>query len=147
MVLIIKPGSTPKFEFVFGFNECLRAIISLLIFGFICGLLLHDFWIYDANDFKSPLTPWVKNVTAKTTKFIPKSWEKSVKRKSNFNSIRVIKIHPLINIFYILIYMAQTFLKILNPHSERLLVSSATLFCKKWDISTFSMLVLNILII
>ena len=57
MVLIIKTGSTLMFEFVFGFNECLWAIISLLIFGFIYGLLLHDFWIYDTNDFKSPLTP------------------------------------------------------------------------------------------
>ena len=60
IVLIVRPSSTLKFQFVFGFNECLREIFSLLILkisGFIFGLWLHiyDFWFYDTNDFKSPL--------------------------------------------------------------------------------------------
>ena len=50
-------------------------------------------------------------LSGKTTKYILKYWERSVKRKSNFSFIRVIKIHLLINVFCI--YMVKTFLKIL----------------------------------
>ena len=35
--------------------------------------------------------PWIKKLSAKNTKSISKCWERSVKRKSNVNSIRVIK--------------------------------------------------------
>ena len=43
-------------------------------------------------NFNSPLTrPWIKQLNAKTTKFIPKYWQRSVKTKSNLNFIRVTK--------------------------------------------------------
>ena len=160
--------------------------------------------------------PWIKKLSAKNTKSISKCWERSVKRKSNVNSIRVIKnssfrsSHPemflgkgalkicskftgeqpcrsaisvkllcnfieivlrhgcspgnLLHVFrapflnntseWLLlifwstfsIYAVQTFLKILCwgflvPRSESLVVSSATLLCKTWNISALSMLV------
>ena len=44
------------------------------------------------------LGPWIKSLSANTTKYIPKCWEKSVKRKSNFSFIRVIKKLSLTNI-------------------------------------------------
>ena len=61
MVLIIRPGSTLNFHFVFGFNECLWAIFPLLnfenfsiyIWVMVVWLLsLGCRWLY----FKSPLT-------------------------------------------------------------------------------------------
>ena len=63
--------------------------MSSLIFA----LRFYDFWFYDMDDFTSPLTPcpWIKNFRAKTTKSIPKCWERSVKRKSNLNFIKVKK--------------------------------------------------------
>ena len=68
-----------KFLFVSGFNECLWAIFSLLSF--------ENFWFY-----VWVVVVWVsKNLSAKTTKSIPNYWERSVKRKSNLNFIRVIK--------------------------------------------------------
>ena len=60
----------------------------------VLGLWLYDFWFYHTNDFKSPLTPswrWIKKLSAKTTKYIPKCWERSVTRKSNLNFTRVTK--------------------------------------------------------
>ena len=60
MVFIMRPNSTLKFCIIFGFSECLWAIFSLLNFenfGFIFGLSLYDFWFYETNDFKPPLTP------------------------------------------------------------------------------------------
>ena len=38
MVLIVRPSSTLKFQFVFGFNECLWQIFSLINF--------ENFWFY-----------------------------------------------------------------------------------------------------
>ena len=49
--------------------------------------------------------PWIKNLSAKTTKYILKCWERSVKRKPNLSFIRVIKIYLLINVFYM--YMVR----------------------------------------
>ena len=46
-----------------------------------------------------------KDLSAKTTKYILKCWERSVKRKLNLNFIRVIKIYLLINVFYM--YMVR----------------------------------------
>ena len=51
---IIRPGSTLKFQFAFGFNECLWAIFSLLSFkNFWINIwvLFDDFCFYDADDF------------------------------------------------------------------------------------------------
>ena len=85
-------------------------------------------------------------MSAKTTKYILKCWERSVKKKSN-TSFRVSKIHLLINIFLCMVKISiKTFLKILwwqflVPHSEHLLVSSATLLCKTQNILNLSMLV------
>ena len=46
-----------------------------------------------------------KDLSTKTTKYILKCWERSVKRKLNLNFIRVIKIYLLINVFYM--YMVR----------------------------------------
>ena len=90
------PSSTLKFQFVFGFSGCLWVIFSLLNF--------ENFWFYIVvvvvwvliirhNCSMPPLTPcrWIKNLSAKTTKYITKCWERSVKSKSNLNLIRVMK--------------------------------------------------------
>ena len=96
------------------------------------------------NDFLFPIAI-NKNIECKTTTYIPKCWERSVEKKYNINFIIAIKIYFLINIFsYILIYMVQTFLKILwrwilVPRSERH-VSSA-LLSKTWNISSLSIIV------
>ena len=84
---------------------------------------------------------WKKYLSAKTTKYILKCWERSVKRKPNI-SFRVIKNSSFDQRFL----MVKTFLKILwwrflVPHSEHLLVSSATLSCMTQNILTLSMLV------
>ena len=69
-------------------------------------------------------------------------------KKSNLSFIRVIKkfIIWFWSTFCILIYMVQTFLKILwwgfhVARSERLLVSIGTLLCEIWNILFLSMLV------
>ena len=66
-------------------------------------------------------------MSAKTTKYILKCWERSAKRKSNLSFIRVTKIDLLINVFYM--SMVKTFLKIiwrrfLVSHSEHLVSRS-----------------------
>ena len=97
MLLIIWSNSTLKFLFLFGFNECLWAIFSLLSF--------ENFWFYICVvvvpmtfNFMTQMTlrhllhpyPWIKISSAKTTKSILKCWERSVKRMSNLKFIRVI---------------------------------------------------------
>ena len=93
MVLIIRPSSTLKSQFVFGFNECSILVISSL-------LRFENFWCY-INLGCGCMTDYMKQMTlshllpisikkteiAKTTK----CRERSVKRKSNLNFIRVIK--------------------------------------------------------
>ena len=119
-----------------------------------CSLNLENFWFYIwvvvvwllISQHKwlyvtSYPCPWIKNLSAKTTKYILKCWERSVKRKSNI-SFRVIKNSSFDQRFL----MVKTFLKILwwrflVPHSEHLLVSSATLSCMTQNILTLSMLV------
>ena len=88
--------------------------------------------------------PWIKNLSAKTSKYILQCWGRSVKRKCISVSSESQKIHLLINIFYI--YMVKTFLKIpwrrfFVPRSDYLLVSSAALPCKTQNVLIFSMLV------
>ena len=88
--------------------------------------------------------PMNKNLSAKTTKYILKCRERSVKRSLISDLSELKNSHLLINILYM--YMVKTFLKILwlqflVPHSEHLLVSSATLLCKTQNILTSSLLV------
>ena len=96
IVLRIWPSSTLKFLFLFGFNECLLAILSLLSLWFYIWVavvwpsIFQHRWLYII----SHSCPWIKNVSAKTTKSVPKCWERSVKGKSNLNFIRVQKNSP-----------------------------------------------------
>ena len=85
--------------------------------------------------------PWIKSFSAKTTRYVAKSWGRSVKRKSNLNFVWVIK-----NLWKFCIYLVPIFLKVLCwrfivPHSQLLLVNCKTLSCKTRNILTLSMLV------
>ena len=90
-----------------------------------CGCMSFDFTIQMTSSHR---------FSAKPTKYIPKCWGRSLKRKSNLNFIKVIK--KFWSKFSI--YMVQTFpktmwWKLLAPSSGRLLIGRATL-------STFSRL-------
>ena len=86
-----------------------KFLVLYLSYG--CMTLIN----HNANDFMSPLTygddlkAWVQRLY---TKYILKSWERSVKRNSNLSFIRVIKIHLLVNVSYVCEYMVKTFLKL-----------------------------------
>ena len=85
---------------------------------------------------------WKKYLSAKTTKYILKCWERSVKRRSN-TSFRVIKNSSFDQRFLMVKTSIKTFLKtlwwrFLVPRSEHLLVSSATLSCKTQNILTIN---------
>ena len=103
--------------------------------------------IHVTNDFKSllPSCRWIKYLSPKTTKYIIKFWEISVKRTSNFNYISVIKNscfdqhflgmygsnHSTNSLVTIFVSMLRT-----SPH-----IYSATSYiskysCKTWNIST-----------
>ena len=61
IVLIVRPSSTLKFQFVFGFNECLRDLFLIKFWKFLvlyldCGCIFM-IWFYGTNDFKPPLKP------------------------------------------------------------------------------------------
>ena len=91
-----------------------------------------------------PICPWIKYLSAKTTKYILKCWERSVKSLYQFQN-RVIKNSSFDQRFMVKTSI-KTFLKILwwrflVPRSEYLLVSNATLSCKTQNILTLSMLV------
>ena len=113
------------------------------IYGFIFGLWLYVFWFYDTNDFKSPrILPMPMNKNLQICS--KKCWERSVKRNSNRNFIRVIK-NSSFDQHFLCICMVKTFLKIiwwrfLVPCSELLLVNCVYLSCKIRNISTLSML-------
>ena len=91
MVIVLWPSNTLKFLFVFGFNWCLWEIFSLNLENFwfyiwvsvVWLLILQHRWFYVT----SYPCPWIKNLSAKTTKYIPKCWKRSVKRKSNLSFI------------------------------------------------------------
>ena len=93
MMLVIWTSSTLKFLFVFGFSWCLWAIFSLSLERFLFYiwvavlwlLISHFFWLY----FTSYLCSWIDKLSAKTTKYIPNYWERSVKRNSNLSSIEL----------------------------------------------------------
>ena len=136
MALITRQSSTFKLQFVFGFNECLWGIFSLLSLGnFWFYLRVAVLWLLilqgNCDSTSSPQCPWIKSLGATTTKYIPKCWERSnLKSESE-------KINLLMKIFYILLYipMVQTFLKLiwwqfLVPYSERRLISNTTLLGK-----------------
>ena len=64
MPLIIRPISTLKFQFIFGFSECLWAIFSLSSFEkfwfYVC-VVLYKFWFYDTVTLShSYPCPWGK---------------------------------------------------------------------------------------
>ena len=107
MVLIVRPSRTLKFQFVFGFIECLWDFPYLIfkIFGFTFELWLYiyDFWFYNTNDFKSPLTScrWIKKLITKTSNIYYEILRKIWKRKSSSILSESHKVHLLINIFYI----------------------------------------------
>ena len=123
-----------------------------------CSLNLENFWFYIWVvvlwlNFTTQMTlhhlllmrPWIEYLSAKTTKYILKFLERYVKRKSDI-SFRVIKNSSFDQRFL----MVKTFLKILCqrlwwrllvPHSEHFLVSSATLLRLKQNILILSMLV------
>ena len=130
-MLVIWPSSTLKCIFVFDFNICLSYLFlkfgKFLVLYLGCSCATFNFTTQRTLRHLIP-RPMNKNLSTKTTKYILKCWESSVKRKSNLSFIRVIKIHILIEVFYM--YLAKIFLKILSwrflvPRSEHLLVSSA----------------------
>ena len=60
MVLIMRPSTILKFQFVFGFNECLWAIFPLINFEnfwFYIWLELYSFWFYNKKITLSHLLP------------------------------------------------------------------------------------------
>ena len=75
-VLVIWRSSTLKFQFVFGFKECLWAIFSLITFGkylvldlsWDCLTWLLIFWHRWLQAISYLSCPWIKNLNAKTTK-------------------------------------------------------------------------------
>ena len=82
-----------------------------------------------------------KNLSAMTTKYILKCWERSVKRNSNLSFIRVIKNSSVNQRFLYGLNLSTNFWRrFLVPRSGHLFVSSATLSCKTKNILTLSIL-------
>ena len=117
----------------------------LLLIFFPCLVWYGNRWL---KIILSHLYSWIKYISGKPTGYIPKFWEWFIKRTPNLNFIRIIK-----NLFF-----DQSFVCIwskhfenlfalcwqfLTPRSEHLLISSATLTCTAWNISTVSILVYN----
>ena len=85
---------------------------------------------------------WTKNLSTKTTKYIPECWERSVIRKSNPNFIRVIKNSSFDQHF--LYIWTKPFKKFFGDNflfPAHIVISSATLSCKTGNIWTLSVLV------
>ena len=62
--------------------------VKFLVLYLGCGFMNFNFkWLCITSDARW----WIKNLSAKTTKYILKCWERSVKRKSNLSSISVTK--------------------------------------------------------
>ena len=136
MVFILIRNSTLKFQFVFGFNECLLTIFFLLnlkISGFIFGLWLHGFlilrhkWLQVTSLY--PIMPMNKKLECKEHQIYSKMLRKICKKEIKPQFHQSQKKFILWSTFSV--SMVQTFLKLL-------LVSSATLLCKTWNISIFS---------
>ena len=61
-------------------NLFLTEFWTFLVLCLSCAC--YNFWFYDINDFNSllPLScRWIKSLNSKTTKYIPKCWERFVK--------------------------------------------------------------------
>ena len=105
-------------------NLFLIKFSKFLVLYFGCGCY---FWFYNTYEFTLSFL-WIKNMSAKTTKYIRKCWERSVK---SLNPVRVIKNSSFGQHFlYTDVYMVQNFLKFLwwrflVPRSKLLLVGSA----------------------
>ena len=98
-------------------------------------------WLY----FTSHPCPWIKSLSANTTRHIPKCWERSVKTKSNLSFVRAVENSSFDQHF--LYVIVKAFLKViwwwfLVLRSEHIL-SSGTLLCKKHNILTLSMLIFS----
>ena len=93
---LIWPSSTLRFLFPFALN-CLWAIFSLNLEDFCFYIWVVVVWLLISQRRLLYITscfypcPWLKNLSATTTKYIPKCWEKSVKMNSSLSFIRVIK--------------------------------------------------------
>ena len=107
-----------------------------LLFNFATQMILHYL-------LPSPSCPWIKNLSAKTTKYILKCWEWSVKRKYNLSFIRVIKNSSFDQRFLIWLKRLSKFFgdDFFVLRSEHLLFSSVSLMCKTQNILTLPMLV------
>ena len=88
-MLFITWQSTLKFLFLFDFSECLSfsnffliKFWKFLILYLGCGCMTVILWLRWLYITSYPC-PWIKNVSAKTTQYVPKCWERSVERKSN----------------------------------------------------------------
>ena len=141
MMFIIRPNSTLKFQFIFGF----WAIFSVLNFEnfwfYICVvvvrlLVLRHKWL----QITTYLMLMNEKLESKDHQIYSKTLKKICKKSQSHKK----------TIFWstFSIYMVQTFLKILwwqllVPHSECFLISSATLSCKTWNVSTFSIVYYN----
>ena len=141
MMFIMRPNSTLKFQFIFGF----WAIFSLLNFEnfwfYICVvvvrlLVLRHKWL----QITTYLMLMNEKLESKDHQIYSKTLKKICKKSKSHKK----------TIFWstFSIYMVQTFLKILwwqllVPHSECFLISSATLSCKTWNVSTFSIVYYN----
>ena len=127
---------------LFGFNVCPWAIIFLVKFSKIYYLGVAPNVVLS-----HPLTHAreKKKLSAKAIKNISKCWERYVKRTFQFQFHQTHQKFNFWSTFYI--YMVQTSAKILcwrffcSQLVSFILVSSATLSRKTWNISTLSMLV------
>ena len=112
-----------------------------------CGRMTFDFtthgrWLYFKSALTRPPMPMNKKHECKDHQISLKCWEKPIKRRSNLNSVRLIKKSSFDQHFLytdIPIYgpsLSKNYLRqFLVTRSERLLVSSATLL---WDMKYFN---------
>ena len=142
----MRPSCTLKFQFVFGFNQSLWGIFSLLNFEnvwFYIWVLVVWFLILRQKWLQVTSYPcrWIKKIECKDHRIYPKMLRKIFQNEvySQFHSHKTFIFWSTFSI-----YMVQTFPKslwwwFLVPRSEPLSISSTTLSsCITW---TFSMLV------
>ena len=146
IVPIMRPSSTLKFQFVFDFNECLWKIFSLLNFKNCWSyiwVVIVDIWLSILWHKWLQVTSYHMSMNKKLKDkghqiYITKCWERSVRRKSNINFIRVIKGLSFDIAIYAVVYYGLNLSK----------YSLVTIFCSslrtsplfRHGISTFSML-------
>ena len=124
-----------------------KFLVLYLGCGCIWLLILRHKWL-QVTSYPMPMN---KKLEYKDNqKYIPKSWERSVKRKSNHNFIRVIKNHLLINTFYVCApNLCENSLMAIPSSSlrERLFIeiSSAILWCRPGYFNFFNVGILGII--